>query len=121
MQHLQYTCLIYDFLGKQNTLESFDKLVVNFLKSGKEMYDELIQKAEETLSTVEEKNQQAGKIYVNTMKKIKEKGVEFVGSEITRVKKLLKEKISEAKKTIFKTRLDILSSFHDHSEAKEEL
>lgn len=109
------------WLGKANTLENFDKLVANFLKSGKEKYDELIEKAEEALGAVEEKNKQTAKMYVNTMKKIKEKGVEFVTSEITRVKKLLNEKVSDTKKAMFKTRLDILASFSDHTEPKEEL
>lgn len=109
------------WLGKHNTLESFDKLTENFMKSGKDKYDELIKKAEETLSATEEKNQQAGKMYVNTMKKIKEKGVQFVTSEITRVKKLLKEKVSNVKKTMFNIRLDILSSFSGYVKGKEEL
>ena len=91
------------------------------MKSGKDKYDELIKKAEETLSSTEEKNQQAGKMYVNTMKKIKEKGVQFVTSEITRVKKLLKEKVSNVKKTMFNIRLDILSSFSGYVKGKEEL
>ena len=108
--------------GKPNTLETFDKLIESFLKSGKEKYDELIKKAEEALGALdEEKNKQAGKIYVSTMKKIQEKGVEFVSNEITRVKKLLNEKVSDAKKAMFKTRLDILSSFNDYMKVKDEL
>lgn len=109
------------FLGKPNTLENFDKLVAEFLKAGQDKYDEFITKAEEALSTAEEKDQQTAKIYVSTLKKIKEKGVEFVSSETARIKKLLNEKVSDAKKAMFKSRLDILASFSDYINAKDEL
>lgn len=108
-------------LGKRNTLENFDKLVAEFLKAGQDKYDEFITKAEEALSTAVEKDQQTAKIYVSTLKKIKEKGVEFVSSETARVKKLLNEKVSDAKKAMFKSRLDILASFSDYINAKDEL
>ena len=103
-------------------MENFDKLVAEFLKANADKYDDLIAKAEEAMGKAEEKDQQTAKIYVSTMKKIKEKGVEFVSSETTRVNKLLNEKVSDAKKAMFKSRLDILASFSDHlKNAKDEL
>lgn len=110
------------WLGKPNTLESFDKLVAEFLKADQDKYDDFIAKAEETMNVVEEKDQLIAKMYVSTMKKIKEKGVEFVSSETARVNKLLNEKVSDAKKAMFKSRLDILASFTDYlKKAKDEL
>jgi endoplasmic reticulum protein 29 len=103
-------------------LESFDKLVAEFLKADQDKYDDFIAKAEETMNVVEEKDQLIAKMYVSTMKKIKEKGVEFVSSETARVNKLLNEKVSDAKKAMFKSRLDILASFTDYlKKAKDEL
>ena len=110
------------WLGKPNTLENFDKLVAEFLKAETDKYDDFIGRAEEAMSETEEKDQKTAKIYVSTMKKIKEKGVEFVTSETARVNKLLKEKVSDAKKAMFKSRLDILASFSDYlNKAKDEL
>ena len=109
-------------LGKPNTLESFEKIIADFLKAGEDKYDEFITKAEDALNQAEEKDQKTAKIYVSTMKKIKEKGVEFVSSETARVNKLLNEKLSDAKKAMFKSRLDILTSFSEHlNKAKDEL
>jgi endoplasmic reticulum protein 29 len=103
-------------------LENFEKLVAEFLKAEADKYDDFIGKAEEAMRKVEEKDQKTAKIYVSTMKKIKEKGVEFVQSETTRVNKLLNEKVSDAKKAMFKSRLDILASFSEYlDKAKDEL
>jgi hypothetical protein len=103
-------------------LENFDKLVAEFLKADADKYDDLIAKAEEAMSKAEEKDQQTAKIYISTMKKIKEQGGEFVSSETTRGNKLLNAKVSDAKKAMFKSRLDILASFSDYlKNAKDEL
>ena len=103
-------------------MESFERIVADFLKADKDKYDDFIAKAEEAMAAAEEKDRLTAKIYVNTLKKIKEKGVEFVSSETTRVNKLLNEKVSDAKKAMFKNRLDILASFSEHlNEAKDEL
>lgn len=108
--------------GKPNTLENFEKLTAEFLKAGEDKYDDFIGKAEEAMAVAEEKDQKVAKIYVSTMKKIKEKGVEFVSSETARVNKLLNEKVSDAKKAMFKSRLDILASFSEYlSKGKDEL
>lgn len=56
------------------------------------------------------------------MKKVKERGLDFIETEIHRVNKLLKDKITDKKREIFKTRLDILTSFqHISSREKVEL
>lgn len=103
-------------------MESFEKLVAEFLKADQDKYDDFIAKAEEAMNVAEEKDQLTAKMYVSTMKKIKEKGVEFVSSETARVNKLLNEKVSDAKKAMFKNRLDILASFTDYlKKAKDEL
>lgn len=103
-------------------MESFDKLVAEFLKADQEKYGDFISKAEEAMKLTEQKDKETANIYISTMKKIKEKGVEFVGIETARVSKLLNEKISDAKKAMFKKRLDVLASFNDYLNlAKDEL
>lgn len=84
----------------------------NLLASDSSSYGGIIEKAEKALEeTTDEKEKSSGEIYVKIMKKIQEKGVEYVDTETIRVQKLLKDKITDKKKELFKKRLDILSSF----------
>lgn len=99
-------------LGLPSCVERFDKLAENLLASDSSSYGGIIEKAEKALEeTTDEKEKSSGEIYVKIMKKIQEKGVEYVDTETTRVQKLLKDKITDKKKELFKKRLDILSSF----------
>lgn len=111
-------------LGMPNCIEKFDKLAEELLRSGSSAYADIIQKAEKTLEeSTDEKEKAISDIYVKIMKKIQEKGVDYVDSEVTRVQKLLKDKITDKKKDQFKKRLDILTSFQHSKQniGKEEL
>ena len=109
--------------GLPNCIEKFDKLAEELLASDSSGYADVIQKAEKVLEeSTDDKEKATGDIYVKIMKKIQEKGVEYVDSEVARVQKLLKDKITDKKKDQFKKRLDILTSFqHSKPSAKEEL
>ena len=115
----------YCFLrpGLPNCIEKFDKLAEELLASDSSGYADVIQKAEKVLEeSTDDKEKATGDIYVKIMKKIQEKGVDYVDSEVARVQKLLKDKITDKKKDQFKKRLDILTSFqHSKPSAKEEL
>lgn len=109
-------------LGKPNTLESFDKIIIEFIKADEAEYDKFITQAETAMAAAEEKDKVPAKVYISTMKKIKEKGIAYVSNEMARVNKLLSEKLSDAKKAMFKNRLDILASFADYiNKGKDEL
>lgn len=105
-----------------NCVEKFDKLAEELLRSDSSSYADIIQKAEKALEeTTDEKERTSGDIYVKVMKKIQEKGVDYIDTEVTRVQKLLKDKITDKKKELFKKRLDILSSFqHAVKEGKKD-
>jgi len=111
------------WIGLPNCIEKFDKLAEALLASDISGYADIIQKAEKVLEeSTDDKEKATGDIYVKIMKKIQEKGVDYVDSEVARVQKLLKDKITDKKKDQFKKRLDILTSFqHSKPSAKEEL
>lgn len=95
-----------------NCIEKFDKLTEELLKSESFSYADIIQKAEIALEeSTDDMEKSNGEIYVKIMKQIQKKGVEYVDSEVVRVQKLLKDKITDKKKDLFKKRLDILTSF----------
>ena len=101
-----------------NLLRNLSKVA----KSDSAGIDDVIAKAEKELgSTADEKQKKSGDIYIKIMKKIKEKGLDFVDTEIKRVEKLQKEKITSTKKELFKNRLDILTSFQHSMKGKDEL
>ena len=90
-----------------------------FTASGNKRND-ILTKAEEvakSLKTDDQKN--SADIYIKTMKKIIEKGDDFIESEITRVEKLKDGKVSDRKKEQLGNRLNILTSFQ--MSLKEEL
>ena len=122
-QTLSYLNILFPTLGMPNCVEKFDKLAEELLGSDSSSYAGIIQKAEKTLEeTTDEKEKASGDIYIKIMKKIQEKGVDYIDSEVTRVQKLLKDKITDKKKELFKKRLDILSSFQRAKQSgKEEL
>ena len=111
-------------VGMPNCIERFDRLADDLLSSDNSAYADIIQKAEKALEeSADEKEKASGDIYVKIMKKIQEKGVDYVDNEVTRVQKLLKDKITDKKKDQFKKRLDILTSFQHskQTKGKEEL
>ncbi|ESO97328.1 hypothetical protein LOTGIDRAFT_214161 [Lottia gigantea] len=100
------------WLGLPSCLEKFDKFVTDFYKAAGNKRKEIftaVQEAAETITDKIEKN--SADIYIKTMKRVLEKGEEFIESEIIRVEKLRDGKVSDKKKEQLGERLNILTSF----------
>lgn len=94
-------------------IKEYDNLVTQFLNADSEIKQTLIY--EEAQNLMEEYDEgdlkNRAKIYVKTMEKVTEKGQEFIGTEITRVKKLTEGTVSSNKMLQLRDRVNILSSF----------
>lgn len=100
------------WLGLPACLEQFDTLVSEFLKAKKESRAALVEKAENAVkSLTKAADKESADIYIKTMKRILEKGDDFIKKEIARVEKLKDGKVSDKKKEQLGSRLNILSSF----------
>lgn len=99
------------WMGRPGCLEEFDKLVDEFYAKNNKKEDVLkrTEAAKEQLNTEEEKA--SADMYIKTMKKILEKGDDFIKTEVERVEKLKSGKVSEKKKAQLGDRLNVLSSF----------
>ncbi|XP_076453215.1 endoplasmic reticulum resident protein 29-like [Babylonia areolata] len=99
------------WLGLPACLEEFDKLVSEFFKA-KEDRNAILEKAEKAATALtREADKESAEVYIKTMKKILDKGDEFVTTEIERVEKLKDGKVSDKKKEQLGKRLNILTSF----------
>eukprot|EP00794_Sanderia_malayensis_P014273 gene14273-15760_t len=97
------------WFGSSKGIPVFDKLLMKFLKSDAEIKLKTITQCQELLSAQMDSGQkQVGKIYVNIMRKVYDKGLQYITNEVRRVKKMLNEKITEAKKQAFEHKLEIL-------------
>ncbi|XP_005102188.1 endoplasmic reticulum resident protein 29 [Aplysia californica] len=99
------------YIGRPGCLEEFDRLVKEFYGDA-DKRDAVLKKAEaaaEKLNSDEEKA--SADMYIKTMRKIIEKGDNFVESEVTRVEKLRSGKVSDKKKEQLGDRLNVLSTF----------
>ena len=100
------------WLGLPGCLEQFDKIVKEFTKASDEEKAKLVTKAEEEAGKLtNEKQKASAEMYIKTMKKVVEKGNEFINTETQRVEKLQSGKISDKKKEQLNDRLNILASF----------
>ncbi|KAK7475668.1 hypothetical protein BaRGS_00033094 [Batillaria attramentaria] len=100
------------WLGLPACLEEFDKLVSDFVKASKDARGAILQKAEDRAkSLTKEADKESAEVYIKTMKKVVEKGDDFIKTEIERVEKLKDGKVSDKKKEQLGSRLNILSSF----------
>ena len=121
---LSYVNVYHIHSGLPRCVEKFDRLAEKLFKASKStQIDEVIREAEVLLKeTANEKDKFAGDVYVKIMKKMKEHGHDFVENELNRVNKLLKDRITEKKRELFKLRLDVLRSFqHFILREKDEL
>ncbi|XP_069136386.1 endoplasmic reticulum resident protein 29-like [Argopecten irradians] len=100
------------WLGLPSCLEEYDKRVQEFLKASAEKRAEILASTEEAAAKeTDESKKKSADIYVKTMKKVVEKGTDFIDSEVTRVEKLKDGKVSDKKKEQLNERLNILTSF----------
>ncbi len=100
-------------------IEEFDHLadkIVNGADAAK-----VLKEAETQLGkTKEEKQKKRAENYVKIIKKIKADGLGFVEKETERTKKMLDEKISEAKKKELQEKVNVLRSFTKQDDKTEE-
>lgn len=101
------------YIGCNGCIQVFDELVVKFIKEksvdGKK---KLLLKAENLWDKAKgNQEQKSAEVYVKVMRKIIEKGDEFLSSENSRVENLLKNKISKEKKEELQHRINILQAF----------
>ena len=100
------------WLGLPGCMEEFDQLAKSFFKATGDEQKAVYEKVQTAAAAItDEKKKLSADVYVKTMQKILEKGKEFVQSELTRVDKLGKGKLSEKKKAQLKNRSNILMSF----------
>lgn len=101
------------YIGAPGCYESYDKIAKKFsAEKNLAKRKDLLLKAEELWDKAEGiQEQKSAEIYVKTMRKVIEKGDDFVGTERARVNKILKGDVSTEKRQDFTTRLNILDSF----------
>ncbi|KAL5017383.1 hypothetical protein ScPMuIL_006972 [Solemya velum] len=100
------------WLGLPACLEDYDKVISKFFKANGKDREAILAQAEADAAKIEDETQKASAdMYIKTLKKVLEKGDEFVESEIKRVEKLKDGKVSDKKKEQLRDRLNILTSF----------
>ncbi|BFZ15820.1 hypothetical protein BsWGS_18859 [Bradybaena similaris] len=100
------------WLGRPGCLEEFDKLVEEFLKASVDQRAAVLEKAEQAVGQLSQDSEKASAdVYIKTMKKVVEKGQDFIDSEVLRVEKLRSGKVSDKKKEQLSDSLNILTTF----------
>lgn len=103
-------------IGLPGCLEAFDKIAAKFSQaSDPDVKKALLREAEDLWdNTTGRADQKTAEVYVKTMRKVLDKGDDFVSNELKRVQSLAKGKISKEKKEEMQQRINILHSFqHD--------
>ncbi|XP_049879583.1 protein windbeutel [Pectinophora gossypiella] len=113
------------YLSLPGCVRQLDLLAAKFVKTATAGRDNVFKELQEACKQLPEKHTVSCEVYKIIMKKILEKGDEFIKVETERVKKLQSGKISEEKKKELGTRLNILQSFQyaltERSKGKNEL
>lgn len=101
------------YIGCTGCIQTFDKLVFNFIKEkSADRKQDLLLEAEDLWDKAKgNQDQKSAEVYVKIMRKIIEKGDDFLNTESVRVENLLKGKISKDKKDELQHRLNILQAF----------
>jgi len=93
-------------------LQELKALARTFVKDNKQDRESAIKKAESIVSQLEGSDKDYGTYYISSMKKIQEKGEDFLTKEQERLNTLINSKSTmEKKKSEFTSRLNILNSF----------
>ena len=99
------------WIGRRGCLEAFDNFVKEFFEE-KSVKGEVLQKAESAAeSLITDADKASADMYIKTMRKIIEKGTDFVATEVKRVDKLRSGKVSDKKKEQLGDRLNVLNTF----------
>lgn len=101
------------WIGLQGCLESFDSLAKRFIAaSSPSDRKEILRQSEDEWDKVSlSSERKSAEVYVKVMRKIIEKGDDFLSSEVSRVDTLSKGKLAKEKKDEMERRLNILMSF----------
>ena len=93
-------------------LEEYDVMLKKFFQAELSEKTSMVAEAEKLAESLTDENKKtSASIYIKTMKKIIEKGNEFLDTEVKRVEKLKDGKVSDKKKEQLSDRLNILNSF----------
>jgi protein disulfide-isomerase A6 len=92
-------------------VESLAPLVKEFLGAANDKRKEALSKMEEDVAKLTGPAAKYGKIYVNSAKKIMEKGSEYTKKESERLQRMLEKSISPSKADEFVIKKNILSTF----------
>ncbi|KAL1140809.1 hypothetical protein AAG570_000737 [Ranatra chinensis] len=108
------------YIGLPGCLEEFDKLAGRFLKTScPEEKKKILNEAELLWDKAKgNRENKSAETYVKIMRKMLEKGDDFVANESTRVENVLKGKINKEKQIEMEERVNILHSF---SSSRDEL
>ncbi|OQV25793.1 putative Endoplasmic reticulum resident protein 29 [Hypsibius exemplaris] len=103
------------WIGLAACLEEYDELARLFtLEQDPAKQRALLAEAEGKVTDLKDDDEKrSAKMYIQTMKKLLEKGKDFIPGEIKRVEKLQTDKISNTKKEELKSRFNILHSFKE--------
>lgn len=106
------------YIGLPGCLETFDKLAKQFAEEKSlEGRKKILREAEDLWDKAEgNQDQKSSEVYVKVMRKVIEKGDEFLTNESSRVENVLKGKVSKDKKEEMQYRVNILQSFSSHDE-----
>uniref|UniRef100_A0A1B6EPV7 Endoplasmic reticulum resident protein 29 n=1 Tax=Cuerna arida TaxID=1464854 RepID=A0A1B6EPV7_9HEMI len=101
------------YIGCTGCIQAFDELALKFIKEKSiENKKKLLRNAEDLWDKAKgNQEHKSAEIYVKIMRKLLEKGDEFLASETTRVENLLKGKVSKEKKEEMQQRINILQAF----------
>lgn len=101
------------YIGLEGCLETFDRIVDKFMVSEDfTAKKQLLRDAEDAWDALKSpSDRKIAETYVKVMRKVLEKGREFVKQEKTRVEGLMTGRITEEKKEEMQGRLNILKSF----------
>lgn len=101
------------YIGAPGCYEHFDKIAKEFrVEKNTQKRKDFLLKAEELWDKAEGfQEQKSAEIYVKTMRKVIDKGDQFITAEKERINKILKGDVSKEKKYDFNLRLNILDSF----------
>lgn len=106
------------YIGLSSCIKEFDEYAANYMKSDKSRREQILKDAENKAKTLKDDHQKkSADTYVKIMRRLTEKGDDFVEQEIERVSNIQKGKITKEKKTEMRSKLNILQSFR----AKDEL
>jgi len=104
------------------TIKELNELAYQFVQGSANDYSRIVEEVESMKNLFKEKAKlESAKTYLNIMKKISTKGLNYIEDEVKRIQKMMKEKLTEQKMKSFEIKLNILKSFQFAVKRKDEL